>query len=164
MSAAVLPICQVLPRVRSSVELAWETLGARSGEENDLFCHSEYSVRLGCIKWRATPQVLACHLLHELSRGQRSFWQPYLSNLPRTFTALAYFSSRDVHELQLGHAMDIVQSVAEALTSSHEAAGPLLAALGAHCLYMLGSCLHASGLYSVRKPVHAWCCMHTVSA
>ena len=45
-------------------------------------------------------QVLACHLLQELTKGRRSFWSPYLAQLPKSHSQLSYFGPDDISELQ----------------------------------------------------------------
>lgn len=48
-------------------------------------------------------QILAVFLLYELSKGQASFWGPYISQLPPRFngyTTLPYFTAQQALELQ----------------------------------------------------------------
>ncbi len=46
-------------------------------------------------------QVLAVHLLHEVSKGGRSFWCPYLKALPRSYTTAMCFRPAEVEALQV---------------------------------------------------------------
>ncbi|KAK9908367.1 hypothetical protein WJX75_006775 [Coccomyxa subellipsoidea] len=83
-----------------------------------------------------SSQVLAAHLLHEVCKGQDSYWKPYLATLPRQYTCLSYFCPEDIQELQVAYAMDIAHSVAEALKSDHTSVKPLLSALGLPAKFM----------------------------
>lgn len=47
------------------------------------------------------PQVLAVHLLHEMSKGEASFWRPYLQSLPRSYATAMCFRAADVEALQV---------------------------------------------------------------
>ena len=51
------------------------------------------TVRLctSCLTGALPAQVLTCHLLHEVTKGRRSYWHPYLSKLPKEYTTLAHF-------------------------------------------------------------------------
>lgn len=49
-----------------------------------------------------SPQVLAVHLLHEVSKGEVSFWCPYLRSLPRSYTTAMCFRPGDIEALQVG--------------------------------------------------------------
>ena len=84
-------------------------------------------------------QVLTCHLLHEVSKGRRSYWHSYLSKLPKEYTTLAYFTAEEAQELQEAFSIAVAQSAREAVSSDHEAALPLLSALGARycCMHIV---------------------------
>ncbi|CAL8469431.1 g8972 [Coccomyxa elongata] len=77
-----------------------------------------------------SSQVLAAHLLHEVSKGSQSFWGPYFASLPRQYTCLSYFTTEDAQELQVAYAVEVAKSVAEALRSDYTSVKPLLNALG----------------------------------
>lgn len=68
--------------------LKFPKVGTSDGE-------SDYSLS------ESIPQVLAAFLLHELSKGETSFWYPYLHSLPRQYTSLSYFSTAEAEELQV---------------------------------------------------------------
>lgn len=46
-------------------------------------------------------QVLAAHLLHEASKGETSFWWPYLRSLPRSYTTAMCFTPDAKEALQV---------------------------------------------------------------
>ena len=46
-------------------------------------------------------QVLAIHLLHEVSKKEESFWYPYVCQLPRAHSTLAHFTPEEAAELQV---------------------------------------------------------------
>jgi len=75
--------------------------------------------------------VLAAHLLAEMAKGPASFWAPYLSFLPRTYTTLGCFAEADAAALQAGYAVDAAAAAAERVRSAWRQARPLLEALGA---------------------------------
>ncbi|EFJ52354.1 hypothetical protein VOLCADRAFT_86703 [Volvox carteri f. nagariensis] len=80
-------------------------------------------------------QVLACHLLLEVSRGPQSFWWPYLKQLPRSYTSLANFSPDDVAELQLQDALDAAEAAVERARTEWRQALHVLHDLPAPCTY-----------------------------
>ncbi|PNH05183.1 Protein SET DOMAIN GROUP 40 [Tetrabaena socialis] len=75
-------------------------------------------------------QVLACHLLLEVSRGAASFWWPYLRQLPRSYSSLPNFAAADAAELQLRHARDAAETAAERAEEEWRGALPVLQHLG----------------------------------
>ncbi|EIE21593.1 SET domain-containing protein [Coccomyxa subellipsoidea C-169] len=101
-------------------------LSAHSAKKDRAFAEALLATNKQSI---GSSQVLAAHLLHEASKGQESFWRPYLATLPRQYTCLSYFSPEDIRELQVEYAMDIASSVVEALRSDHTSVKPLLNAL-----------------------------------
>ena len=78
----------------------------------------------------SSEQLLAVHLLQQLSRGPDSFWHPYLQSLPRSYTTAACFREQDVALLQAPHAMAAVQAAADAVAAAWRGALPLFRELG----------------------------------
>ncbi|KXZ56643.1 hypothetical protein GPECTOR_1g58 [Gonium pectorale] len=61
-----------------------------------------------------TPQqLLACHLLHKVSKDAGSFWAPYLRQLPRSYTSLPNFAPADAAALQLRSAVEAAEAAPE---------------------------------------------------
>jgi hypothetical protein len=75
-------------------------------------------------------QLLACHLLLEVSRGPDSFWWPYLKQLPRSYTSLANFAAEDTAALQLQQGRDAAAAAVERARGEWRAALPVLRDLG----------------------------------
>ena len=48
------------------------------------------------------PQALACHLLHEASKAEKSFWAPYIAVIPRPkeYHLLSCWSAAEIEQLQ----------------------------------------------------------------
>ncbi|GFR42519.1 hypothetical protein Agub_g3413, partial [Astrephomene gubernaculifera] len=95
-------------------------------------------------------QLLACHLLHEVSKGPDSFWWPYLKQLPRSYTSLLNFSPQETAELQLRHACDVAAEAAEKAREEWQGALPLLQELGGWGHVRLGVCVTETGQESER--------------
>ncbi|KAK3250671.1 hypothetical protein CYMTET_39960 [Cymbomonas tetramitiformis] len=71
-------------------------------------------------------QVLALHLLHELSKGKTSFWYPYLKQLPRSHATIAHFSEEEAVALQVPYATRTARSARQKASDEwHEALGVL---------------------------------------
>ena len=47
----------------------------------------------------STKQMLCVFLLYEKYRGRNSFWYPYITTLPKSFTTPAYFSEEEIQLL-----------------------------------------------------------------
>ena len=106
-----------------------------------------------CACPRPPEQVLAAHLLHELSKSQAavtaasgpqtpptaaSRWQLYLEQLPRSYTTLCNWSASDAEELQLDHAREAAAAAALQAREQWREVQPLLKDLGGCCWW--GSC------------------------
>ena len=78
-----------------------------------------------------TPeQRLTCHLLHEVSKQEASFWLPYLKQLPQSYNLLMNWSEKAVQALQAPHAVQCAQAAIQAAHSSWQGARPFLHRLG----------------------------------
>eukprot|EP00850_Spirogloea_muscicola_P019947 SM000203S06123 [mRNA] locus=s203:53194:56426:+ [translate_table: standard] len=75
---------------------------------------------------RSVRQVLVVHLLHELHKGRRSAWAPYLVTLPRVHTTLCTFSPADAAALQVPWAVDTAATAAAYARQDWLAARPVL--------------------------------------
>ncbi|KAG2448798.1 hypothetical protein HYH02_006149 [Chlamydomonas schloesseri] len=106
-----------------------------------------------------TPhQLLATHLLHEVSKGPDSFWYPYLKQLPRSYTSPAHFSADDVAALQLQLAQDVAAAAVERAKQEWRGALPLLQALGLPKRFtLLRSWLWAASTLHSRTMYLPWC-------
>ncbi|GAB4821693.1 hypothetical protein N2152v2_008739 [Parachlorella kessleri] len=74
-------------------------------------------------------QVLAVHLLHEVSKGPSSFWWPYLRSLPRAYTAGMCFRPADIEALQVPYAQAAVEQAVERALEQWRGALPSLRVL-----------------------------------
>lgn len=78
----------------------------------------------------ATGQtLLALHLLNEMAKGAASFWAPYLSTLPRSYTTAMCLSSAAVEALQVAYAQQAAAAAGERALQQWQQALPLLDAL-----------------------------------
>lgn len=76
------------------------------------------------------------HLLHIASQAAAStpdrpfFWEPYVRQLPRSYTTFCCFSQEDVEQLQVPHAMEAAQAAVDKARDEWEGAQALMEALG----------------------------------
>ncbi|KAK9811842.1 hypothetical protein WJX72_011071 [[Myrmecia] bisecta] len=78
----------------------------------------------------SAEQVLAVHLLHEVSKGETSFWAPYLQQLPHSYTTLAHFSPEACEALQCPYARSVAHQAVQQQAADWQQAKPVLKALG----------------------------------
>ncbi|KAG2501249.1 hypothetical protein HYH03_001056 [Edaphochlamys debaryana] len=106
-----------------------------------------------------TPfQLLAVHLLHEVSRGSSSAWHPYLRQLPRSCTSLPNFSQQQAEALQLPHGVEAAQAAAAKAREDWMAAEPVLQELGLpKRLTGLRAWLWAASTLASRTMYLPWC-------
>lgn len=57
----------------------------------------------------SSTQVLVIYLLREVAKRKKSFWHPYLLQLPRNYDILASFNGFEVEALQVDDAMLVAQ-------------------------------------------------------
>eukprot|EP00850_Spirogloea_muscicola_P011627 SM000073S21403 [mRNA] locus=s73:33855:36542:- [translate_table: standard] len=106
-------------------------------------------------------QVLVVHLLHELSKGRRSAWAPYLVTLPLAHTTLCTFSPADAAALQVPWAVDTAAAAAASARRDWLAAQPVLqvaigAQQGARKYLTLGAWLWAASTVLSRTLFVPW--------
>lgn len=76
---------------------------------------------------RLTPtERLACHLLHEASKGSSGKWHAYITQLPRTYNLLCVWTEEEIQELQDEFAMDTATRCVTTMHASHANALPTL--------------------------------------
>lgn len=78
----------------------------------------------------SSQQVLAAHLLHELSKDAASRWRPYLQTLPPAFTTAACFGDADADALQVAGAVAAAHRARQMAQEQWQGALPVLRALG----------------------------------
>ena len=72
---------------------------------------------------------LSCHLLHEASKGTRSTWHRYVSQLPRQYNLLSSWTAAERDALQAPHAINTAERAGRATLTSHARALETLEAL-----------------------------------
>lgn len=75
-------------------------------------------------------QVLIAHLLHEMSKGVKSQWRPYLAQLPHAYTLMMNFGPEHVEALQAPHAQQLASASGQQALDWWTATKGLLTMLG----------------------------------
>lgn len=73
-----------------------------------------------------SAERLACHLLHEASKGEGSKWHAYIQQLPRNYNLLCSWSEIEIAELQAPYAIDTASRSVQEMQASHQSAIPTL--------------------------------------
>jgi hypothetical protein len=77
----------------------------------------------------SSEQLLAAHLLHEVSKGRRSQWYQYLRSLPRSFTTGMSLSPQETAALQVDYAIAQTTAARDAAKASWKQMRPILVSL-----------------------------------
>ena len=69
---------------------------SKTAEQSEI---GQQLVRLQLTPLLSSKQMLCVFVLYEKFLGKRSFWNPYISTLPRTFNTPAYFNEEEIQAL-----------------------------------------------------------------
>ena len=75
-------------------------------------------------------QVLIAHLLHEVSKGVKSQWHPYIAQLPHAYTLMMNFGPEHLKALQTPYAQQVASASCQQAQDLWKATKGLLTMLG----------------------------------
>lgn len=100
-------------------------MGVQSAREDECIAQAvEVSAKNGL--HLSDQQLLAIHLLRECSKGSESFWSPYISTIPRSYSTGYSMSDEHIEELQFPYAKRILYEAKEECMQSYATAQSVL--------------------------------------
>eukprot|EP00898_Chlorokybus_atmophyticus_P002891 jgi/Chlat1/3602/Chrsp234S03584 len=126
-----LAACRAIPAGAMVLEVPLSVMMSQRSALAD--CHLAAAIRQ--VARLSSEQLLAAHILSEVSKGRSSFWYRYLRTLPRSLSTLAHFTPRHAALLQVQDAVEAALAAAAAARNPHKRLKQLLLSLGLPAKY-----------------------------